>query len=471
MAAIGGGMRFFVCIALLVAIASEARADVFEPKMADICRPVPTPTTQGRIKPPLLLGRLLADPNVAVSFIDLNADGGTVTYEQMVNAVLAGSNYCNSQGSNCSKDPKVRDEVNKKLGRAQFLLIDYFQRHSSPVQPDEGGYQFTFERSGANIKAFFLGANDTLAPVCVVGKPAPGLPSPPVSEDKSRTGAGRLIIRNRVADLPISQTDAAFKGLQRASLSISSDQLKSSTTYNIQGVVGYGIGQSPIPNWSGAYAEIIPYLSYTRQFVNGNNPTKISDVDNVGAGVTGDLLFPAIGLQNYFPLTKGIYNDIQLSSQVVHSNRSNTDVLSGQLTYTPYINPLVVPGIATTERVGDFLVMLMPHAVFIYGDVLNAGNNAVLSQTGTFQRVGGHLEFSANADMGMLAGFGFLVSYDYLRCFCVGAVSQITLFTASLSYTIPKQEYWSIQLKYTDGRNLDTLEQQRLLTLGVGLKY
>jgi hypothetical protein len=41
----------------------------------------------------------------------------------------------------------------------------------------------------------------------------------------------------------------------------------------------------------------------------------------------------------------------------------------------------------------------------------------------------------------------------------------------SLSYVLPGQEFWSIDLKYVEGRNLDTLEKQQLLTLGVGLKY
>jgi hypothetical protein len=163
--------------------------------------------------------------------------------------------------------------------------------------------------------------------------------------------------------------------------------------------------------------------------------------------------------------------------------------VSGKVTYTPYINPLVIPGIATTERVGDFLLMLRPQAVFIYGDVIDSGNTPVLTNVasnliltnvgakttltnaGTFQRVGTHLEFSANADTGMLQGVGVRFAYDYLKSHGGGPMSQVTLFTAIVSYPMPKQEYWSVQLKYTDGRNLDTLEQQQLLTLGIGLKY
>ncbi len=380
---------------------------------------------------------------------------------------------------------KAKAATNKKLGEAQVILVDYLKRHSVPIRPNEGGYQYTFELNSTNIKAFFLDEDSTLAPTCILGKSVEGAPSPPVSDDKSR-GTGRLLIRNSSSDLHIGQGDPAFKNLQRATFSINSDQLQSTTTYNIQGVVGYGAGQLPVPSWSGAFSEIIPYVSYTRQYVDGKNPTKISNVDNVGVGVIGDLLFPAVGLQNDILLTRGIYNDVQLSSQFVHSNRSDAGVVSGAVTYTPYINPLVVPGIATTERVGDFVLMLLPRAVYIFGDVVNSGNNITLAgnnstatktgndpltKLGTFQRLGGHLEFSASADTGILQGVGVNVSYDYLKSYGGGPISQVTLFTAVLSYTMPKQEYWSVQLKYSDGRNLDTLEQQQLLTLGVGAKY
>jgi hypothetical protein len=450
--------------AVLMALAvGPARADMFEPQMAEVCRPVAGGPS--RVSPRVVLKRVLRD----ISDIDLDKDGATLSDAQKVEALLAGPDYCAGAGANC--DPKTRDATNAALGRIQSQLTGYLQRHTRQVDPVTGGYQFAFVVTGANLRAFFLDPKSGLAPACVASAgSAPGMPNPPVADDKSRAD-WQFRVRNSVADLAVGQGESAFKGLQRASFSVNSDRLQSSTTYNIQGVVGAALGQTPIPSWSGAYLEVTPYVSYTSQFVDGNNPKKLTDVENIGAGVTGDLLFPALGFQNLFPLTRGMYNDLQFGSQIVHSARSGMDVASGRITYTPYINPTVVPGIATTARVGDFLVMLMPRGVFIYGDVINNGKDPVPTQTGTFQRLGTHLEFSANADAGALNGFGFNVSYDYLKSLGAAPLSQIALFTAALSYTLPKQEYWSVQLKYTDGRNLDTLEQQRLVTLGIGLKY
>jgi hypothetical protein len=225
-----------------------------------------------------------------------------------------------------------------------------------------------------------------------------------------------------------------------------------------------------MPIAPGTFAEFIPFVAYTRQYVAGANPNKLSNVDNVGLGFLGDLLLPASALQNAFPLTKGIYNDVQASFEEVHSDISATDIISAKLAYSPYIDPTVLPGIWTTERVGDFLLMLTPQGVFISGDVLDNGGNPNLNKTGNFQRLGAHVGFSVTSDTGVFNGFGFNTTYDYLRSYG-GPVTNIALFTSTLSYTMPKQNFWSVQLQYQDGRNLDTLVQQKLITLGVGLKY
>jgi hypothetical protein len=463
----------FVCLVFLLTVMSQAKADVFEPKMADICVPTPSATMNGKIQPLLLLNQLLDDPDVGVTLGDLP---GTITPDREVSAVLAGAAYCKKDNPHqqtppgCPADDKTREAAAKSFAHAQVLLLDYFQRHSTPVQSNVGGYQFTFAPTNANISDFFLNPHSTLVPVCMAGRTSAGTSSPPVATDKSRT-SGRLIIRNAVTDLPVAQSSDAFKGLKSASLSITDDVVHASTAYAVQGVVGYGIGQTPVPGWSGAYGELIPFGEYTRQFVEGANPNKLANIDNIGIGLVGDLLFPALAFQDAIPFTRGMYNDLNFVPQVVHSDVSNTDIVSGKFVYTPYIDPTVLAGIGTTERVGDFLVMFTPQLVFLYGDVANTTTTAVLNQTGTYERLGTHLEFSVKADTGVISGFGLNAAYDYQRSYGNGPFSNISLFTGTLSYSPPKQNYWSVQLQYLNGRNLDTLQNQQMVTLGVGLKY
>src|SRR5690349_7754662 len=107
-------MKKFVWAAIFVAAAVPAHADVFEPTMAQVCTPVPTPAAHGKLNSALVLGALLNA--TGVSFSDIDADPrDSVSYEQRVAAVLAGVNYCNLPGSKCASDPDVRKATIKKL--------------------------------------------------------------------------------------------------------------------------------------------------------------------------------------------------------------------------------------------------------------------------------------------------------------------------------------------------------------------
>ena len=72
------------------------------------------------------------------------------------------------------------------------------------------------------------------------------------------------MIRKKIHDLNISQAQKAdFKKLDRASFSVTNDRLKATTTYAIEGVAGYGIGQITLGPETDA--EFIGFLTYTRQ--------------------------------------------------------------------------------------------------------------------------------------------------------------------------------------------------------------
>jgi hypothetical protein len=447
--------RVLLCLACLM-FSDLAYAEVFDPQVTDVCTPVPTPGHPGRLSPRSVIGLLLK--NQGIADVDIDTTGADVSYAEKADAVISGPEFCSRAGAHCGKNAKTQLDV------AQEILVAYLQRHTVPVSPGTSGYQFTFAVTTANVRDFLLSPNSKLVPTCVAANTEAGTPAPKAPVNTSRI-PGRLIVRKNIGDLPIAQNDPAFKGLQQASLSVSNNEILPSTTYNVQGVIGYGFGQSPIG--SGAVGEIIPFVAYTGQFVDGANPNKVTNVNNIGPGVTGDLLFPALGV---FPLTRGMYNDVQGTVQEVHSYVSATDILSAKLTYTPYFDPTVLPGVGTTALVGDYLLMLMPQGVFISGDVLDNGSNPNLNKSGTYQRLGTHVAFSASAVTGILNGFSFNASYDYLRSYG-GPISNIDLFTSTISYTMPQQDFWSVQLQFQDGRNLDTLVKQKLLTLGIGAKY
>jgi hypothetical protein len=50
-------------------------------------------------------------------------------------------------------------------------------------------------------------------------------------------------------------------------------------------------------------------------------------------------------------------------------------------------------------------------------------------------------------------------------------IDSLERFEASLDYTIGEKELWALQLKYVDGQDLDTWQDQKQVTLGAGVKY
>jgi hypothetical protein len=50
-------------------------------------------------------------------------------------------------------------------------------------------------------------------------------------------------------------------------------------------------------------------------------------------------------------------------------------------------------------------------------------------------------------------------------------ISSLERFEASIDYAIGQKELWALQLKYVDGQDIDTWEDQQQITLGAGLKY
>ena len=72
-------------------------------------------------------------------------------------------------------------------------------------------------------------------------------------------------------------------------------------------------------------------------------------------------------------------------------------------------------------------------------------------------------------EKGALKNFSFNSSYEYLKVW-VGPFDSVWRWENTLSYIFPDQKNWSLQFKYSDGRNLDTLEREQILMVGVGYK-
>jgi hypothetical protein len=435
----------------LFALSSVARADIFEPTIDKICSPIPNPKTPGRVDPTKLLDRLYESQNLHP--INLNSvEPSKIGYAQQVDAIVNAGDFCTRSG-HCD------DGVAQKLMDARVILSDFFSRHFAPVGPNENGYTFPFKDSNdkETWKQFFSNSNARLAAICFAGTSASGAPKQPAADNKSNA-SGRVIVRKNIDDLHVGQADPDFKSVQRATFSVTGDRIKHTNSYDVEGVLGYGFGVVPLAGTTSG--EIIPFLTYNRQFVDGGS-SKDPNIHDVGIGVLGDLHFSPAGLKS----------DLSFAGKEVHSEISGADVVSGNIIYTPYPDPYFLPGINTPALVGDYWVMLRLQGKFIYGDVINNGGDPNLSATGTFSRVGSRVGLSIVAsDDALLKGFSVDAFYEYLKVI-LGQPSAIGRFESTVTFTFPKQQFWNIQLHYVNGRDLDTLARQQLVTLGVGLKY
>ena len=126
----------------------------------------------------------------------------------------------------------------------------------------------------------------------------------------------------------------------------------------------------------------------------------------------------------------------------MHSASTRADTLVNNLVYTP-----------------------TPFWPYIASD---AGTDTSL-ENGNYFRWGPRIALALYGE-GWLKAFMFNASYETYEV-SNAKINSLTRFEASIDYTIGEKELWALQLKYVDGQDLDTWQDQDQLTLGAGLKY
>lgn len=447
-----------VVFLLAVLVASPAAAD-FNPELKQVCTPKEIkPGEFGQISSRKLLGHAIK--SAGLSAIDLDTEGNEVSLTAEKEAILNPDQYC-----------KVRDRCSKgtleKLAEV-YTNIDGFIRNNDPryvVRSKKGYYDIRSDSDSTKRVTVRELLADKIVGVtarCVM-PPSDGVADG--KDDKKEEAknahpdktpvAHRFMIRKKVTDLQYAQEDKQFKGLDRASLSVADDYLKRNITYNLSGVAGFGI--SHISLGKSADADIVAYTTYTKQTIAGNAPKNSKDVDNIGLGVLASALFPAFG----------DYHAVQVYPQYLRSNVSEGELFSGNIVYSPQTWPGVG---APFPLFGDLVGLFTPQAKFIWGRVTAHGRDPDFIADKDFSRVGGRLEFLMLMDDGLLKGLSWRNAYEY-QYGMRGYYRSVDRFESTLSFKFPDQQNWSIDLAYVSGRNLDTLELQQQLTLGLGLKY
>ena len=436
--------RILVAISFIAASSSVAHA-AFNPNPSDICHG--QPATERPIDPDTLLWRLLTSHSISPP--DLQIGPGDNSYTLRSNAILNPGLYC--QQHTCGKDTE------RGLTAAQDELLRFWNTNAHTPGPKDKFYvspPATDANPNPILEKFFRNTKEAHA-VCLAERA-----QQPSKPNAAAGGGPEVRIRKSTTDLRVKQSSKAFKGLERASFSLTQDYVANTRAYDIEGVVGVGLGPIQLNEKNLASLELIPYVGYTRQLTQGGAKATQNNVDNVAVGLIGDWIFP---IDTY-------YQDFQFYPQLVHSNRTDANVLSGNAVFTP---DFPIPGIG-----GKYLpyqgapvsFLLTVQVKTVFGEVVDAGHDPTLSAAKDFVRVGPRVGATIFGEDGIFAGWSLGAIYEYQRVL-QGQFTDVSRFDATLAYTMPGQEFWSLQLKYSDGRDLNTLERLQQLTLGVGLKY
>lgn len=442
-------MRIVVTTILALCLSGVANAQSFTPELDEICMPNPMPAgARGGVDREALLDAVFATAGIERR----NLRG--LTLDDKLQAILNNRAFCMAPGR-CSK------EIEAKFGQANALLFRFLQRNSRSIAPGSSGFEVSPPISSSTDLAQvaqserlvegFLRGKGPLRVACVAGPVAPA--------DEAHAQAKNILtgiaVRKSIDDLAAAPSGDSFRSAGRASISYTDDGIKGTRTLNSEGVAGYKLSDSLLSPRNSATL----FATYYGNRIWANDPKDEENIGNVGAGILGKFGFDLFNMSQ----------SIQVFGHYVHSHVTNSDIFSTKLTMSPNLGLPGVGRIFIPGNTGPLAFAFDPQLKLVYGSVLNAGSNPLLIDTHDYARGGGKIAFWIFGIDGIFKNFTFNTSYESLKVWR-GALDTVSRFESALSYTLGDQENWAIELKYVNGRNVDTLEREQIVKLGLGYK-
>jgi hypothetical protein len=438
--------RFGVIGVVCALLPTAVEAGGFQPKISEVC--VKSRSGLLEVDRRRLVAQLV-EKKVGLSGIDIDTTGADVTYDRKAQAITD-IDFCKK--NSCAKG------ADDKLGLAWSLLNSFLAESSRPGH--ENGF-LVVGASSPGPDQFLIGTEGTVRIECFL-KPGeqlatPSAPATSPTSAKLTPSKPRqyFAVRKNIDDFRYSQSDEEFKKVERANLAIKDDFLADSRAFSVDGAVGYTVG----PRLVGP-AEILvtPFVSYKQDYVNAPGTDKDKGVYNLGTGVMADLY--------YFDGRMG--HDLQVFPKFVHSLRDDADTLVSTLVYSP--QPAWPYVGAATVVIPKFLsAQFTPQLKAAEGAVFDAGSDPGMLEKGNYFRWGPKIALAMFGEA-RLKGFVFNLSYETYDVYNA-KIDSLERFEASIDYTIGEKELWALQLKYVNGQDLDTWEDENQVTLGAGLKY
>jgi hypothetical protein len=445
--------RVSVAFALIVASHATSLAE-FAPDLDAVCEPSPvTARSKSTVVPEKFVWDLFLAKGLSPKKLGIRATNGYLN--EMYAAVLA-ADYCGNHV--CEKDAP------DKLRRVKLDLLRFLDTHWQ--RPKETGFWVTPRLTEGNrreLTAAFLNGTNDIQVACIGaavddGAKAPVAPKLSVLDGvRIRKDPLGLTVAQRLSN---GKINPAFKKIDSASFTASRDYLTHTNTFNVDVVVGYAFGPHQFRKERLDYAEVIPYFRFSRQSVQSNDPDA-TDVRNISGGVVSSF---------YLTGVDGRIFNFAYHPEYTHSNRTGANILTQNFSLTP---DLPWPGFGGRQGLypgAPVSFAASVQGIGVYGNVLNDGGDVTLRESKEFEHLGGKGQIWFYGDESLFKGWSLSAAYQFLKVMR-GPLYAIRRFETTLSYTLPDSEFWSLNLTYINGRNLQTFEEQQQITLGLGLKY
>lgn len=284
-----------------------------------------------------------------------------------------------------------------------------------------------------------------------------------VDNDQQNGGFGRfisavaqgLLIRGKVTEL--TRDRSKISSIDTADISFLRDEEANSSTFGIDGVLGYNVDLGP--RWS-----VIPHLRYERR-----------DTDSQSGSEDIELLSPGV-LASYDYSGEYLSAALAVNPKYQFDLEQNSERLTLQAFAVPTLElgdggPILFGGwqdITGPLEIRPNIVLLAEAA-----DVVDAGDSQELAGVDSYFGLGGDASIKLRLDdIPVLSEFVVEAGYRHLE-FIGGGIDEdsISKFSAGIFYSIPNNENIAIKFSYENGEDEETFQDEEFYKLSLGIRF
>ncbi len=433
-------LRTVLAIVLFFSFADLTFAGPFDdPKVERVCDAKPKPGTRLPVDVSRLMTFYLRENKVDNDDLKtrLKQTAGT---DEHRDAILRPRLYCDTH--RCS------DETVSQLTRTQVSIVNFLTKPREPIGEGKTGFVIEPLVADASIGAAVPGFLRGLGPVrayCVAGSSKPTEPEPDPETKKTTDFINSVRIRKSVTDLHLDALDKSGY----AGIDMNSNRISKKTTVSSEFTVGI-----PLQAFQFAY-DSKTFLFVTQKSSRGSGVSVNTDTGDAGVGISTDMLFKLFGN----------YNQLQLYTHYINSYETQAELVTANAVLSPDL-PIACVNLLCPVFPSLLSLTVQPQLKFTYGSIIEAGTNTLLQRNTDYARVGPRVGVWLFGE-GLLNKFTVTASYEHLETM-QGPLASVSKFESALSYLLA--ENWSLQLKYDNGRDVDTLQRQEAVKLSLGYR-